>query len=396
MHYHSKKLNKTAFFACMLTTFSITACDKAPNNQAHGFAAPVDYQEITSKDIPVISSLIGRATAVRTAEVRPQVSGVILKRFFTEGSVVNQGDQLYQIDPAMYEAQLASAKASIAQAEANLYSSKLRYDRFSKLINTNAISKQDYDDALASNKAAEAQVLAAKAAVKTAEINLAYTKVYAPITGTIGRSNVTEGALVTNSQVTPMATIQQLDPIYVDLGLSVTEHLNMKKNMAEGLFNPNNSGSEQVELFLENGEKLEQKGSLEFSEVTVDESTGMVNVRVKVPNHNQYILPGMYIKANVNQGIQKNVLLVPQVAVLRQNNGTNMVYTIKSENNVNTVEQHNIVINGEYEHDYIVVSGIKKNDRVITTNLQKIGPGAPVTPIDKKPQTENSDVQNKE
>ena len=137
MHYHSKKLNKTAFFACMLTTFSITACDKAPNNQAHGFAAPVDYQEITSKDIPVISSLIGRATAVRTAEVRPQVSGVILKRFFTEGSVVNQGDQLYQIDPAMYEAQLASAKASLAQAEANLYSSKLRYDRFSKLINTN-------------------------------------------------------------------------------------------------------------------------------------------------------------------------------------------------------------------------------------------------------------------
>ena len=333
--------------------------------------------------------MIGRATAVRTAEVRPQVSGVILQRFFTEGSVVNKGDQLYQIDPSIYEAQLASAKASLAQAEANLYATQLRYDRFSKLVNTNAISKQDYDDALSNNKAAQAQVLAAKAAVKSAEINLAYTKVYAPITGTIGRSNVTEGALVTNSQASPMATIQQLDPIYVDLGISVTEHLNLKKNMAKGLFE-SNSSNEQVELFLENGEKLEQKGSLEFSEVTVDESTGMVNVRVKVPNPNQDILPGMYIKANVNQGIQKGVLLVPQIAVLRQNNGTNMVYTIKQDGDKNVVEQHNITISGEHDHDYIVTSGINANDKVITSNLQKIGPGAPVTPIENKPEPANN------
>ena len=389
MHIKSKIINLSALCVCMLAASSLTACSKAQEQHQQGFAAPVDYQEIKTKDVPVISSLIGRATAVRTAEVRPQVSGVILQRFFTEGSVVNKGDQLYQIDPSIYEAQLASAKASLAQAEANLYATQLRYDRFSKLVNTNAISKQDYDDALSNNKAAQAQVLAAKAAVKSAEINLAYTKVYAPITGTIGRSNVTEGALVTNSQASPMATIQQLDPIYVDLGISVTEHLNLKKNMAKGLFE-SNSSNEQVELFLENGEKLEQKGSLEFSEVTVDESTGMVNVRVKVPNPNQDILPGMYIKANVNQGIQKGVLLVPQIAVLRQNNGTNMVYTIKQDGDKNVVEQHNITISGEHDHDYIVTSGINANDKVITSNLQKIGPGAPVTPIENKPEPANN------
>ena len=360
-----KNFKQTAIASAMVMVCLLSACGKDEKQQQAGgnFAIPVEYSSVKIADIPVYSNLIGRATAVRTAEVRPQVSGVILKRYFQEGSVVKQGEQLYQIDPAMYEAQLASAKAALSQAEASLYSAKLKYDRYSKLINTNAISKQDYDDAQSGYRIAQASVLAAQAAVQTAEINLKYTKVYAPITGTIGRSNVTEGALVTTNQAVSMSTITQLDPIYID----------------KGLFDPNLGNNEQVELFLENGQKLDQKGILEFSEVTVDESTGMVNVRVRVPNSNNYLLPGMYIRANVNQGTQKDSLLVPQIAIIRLNNGTSMVYTIGPEN---TVVQKIVTISGEIDHDYIISDGLNKDDKIITSHLQILRPNAKVTPID--------------
>ena len=376
-----KNFKQTAIASAMVMVCLLSACGKDEKQQQAGgnFAMPVEYSSVKIADIPVYSNLIGRATAVRTAEVRPQVSGVILKRYFQEGSVVKQGEQLYQIDPAMYEAQLASAKAALSQAEASLYSAKLKYDRYSKLINTNAISKQDYDDAQSGYRIAQASVLAAQAAVQTAEINLKYTKVYAPITGTIGRSNVTEGALVTTNQAVSMSTITQLDPIYIDLGLSVSELLNMRMNIDKGLFDPNLGNNEQVELFLENGQKLDQKGILEFSEVTVDESTGMVNVRVRVPNSNNYLLPGMYIRANVNQGTQKDSLLVPQIAIIRLNNGTSMVYTIGPEN---TVVQKIVTISGEIDHDYIISDGLNKDDKIITSHLQILRPNAKVTPID--------------
>lgn len=377
--------NIAGIIAVVSAASFLSACGEGQQGQLGGMPPqPVDVAPVKIGDVPVISSLIGRATAVRTAEIRPQVSGVILKRFFTEGAVVKQGDQLYQIDPAVYEAQLASARAALAQAEANLYTAQLKFGRYSKLINTNSISKQEYDDSLAGNKAAEAQVLSAKAAVKSAEINLAYTKVYAPITGTIGRSNATEGALVTNGQANPMATIQQLDPMYVDLNMSVTDHLNLKRSLANGAYETTEQAG-QVSLFLENGEPLDEKGVLEFSEVTVDETMGTVTVRVKVPNPNGYLLPGMYIKADINQGVRKNTLLVPQISVLRQNNGTTVVYTLSPDN---VITAQTVVLGGESGHDYIIRSGVTATDRVVTSNLQKIGPGMTVTPVEPQPETQ--------
>ncbi len=304
---------------------------------------------------------------------------------FTEGSIVQEGQQLYQIDPAIYEAQLQSAKAELAKANANLYTAKVRYNRYQKLVETNAISKQDYDDAEANFKAAEASVLVAQAVVKTAQINLNYTKVYAPITGTIGRSSVTEGALVTTGQAQQLATIQQLDPMYVDLGQSVSDHLQLKKNILNGSFDPNSDG-QQASIFFENGEEFSEKGKLEFSEVNVDQSTGMLTVRVNVANPNHILLPGMYVKATIKEGIQKDAITIPQVAVTRQTNGTSIVYTVENQNcppNVQyCVGMKVIETSGEIGNKYIIKSGVKAGDKVITSNLQKIGPGAPISPIE--------------
>lgn len=254
---------------------------------------------------------------------------------------------------------------------------QLRYGRYAKLIKTKAISEQDFDDAQATYRSAEAAVLVAKANVKTAQINLNYTKVYAPISGTIGRSNVTEGALVTASQAQALATITQLDPIYADLPQSVADHIALVANIKNGSFDPNKNGN-QVEILFDNGQVYEQKGSLEFSEVMVDESTGSINVRVKIPNPDNMLLPGMYVRANINEGVQKNALLVPQEAVMRLTNGKSIVYVVNGQN---TVEQRVIDYNSEINGNYIIKSGIKLGDKIITSNLQKIAPGAPVTPI---------------
>ncbi len=370
-----------------LTTLSLSAC--GDGQQAGGAAqqmppAQVNFEYAEVKDVPVSTYLTGRATAVRTAEVRPQVSGIILKRLFTEGTVVQEGQQLYQIDPAVYEAQLASAKAELARAQATYNTNKLRYDRYANLIRTKAISQQDYDDAKANYESANASILAAKATVKTAQINLDYTKVYAPITGTIGRSNVTEGALVTSGQPQQLATIQQLDPMYIDLGESVAKHIGLQRQVKAGSFIADNS-SGQVELFFENGAKYEHKGSIAFSEVTVDQSTGMLIQRVSVPNPDNMLLPGMYVSAKVTAGTKKDAVLIPQIAVLRLTNGTQVVYTISNQNcppNVKECVAQNIIeTDGEIDNKYIIKSGVQKGDRVITTNLQKIGPGAPVIPV---------------
>jgi RND family efflux transporter MFP subunit len=332
------------------------------------------------KNVPVYSELIGRTVSVKTAEVRPQVSGVILKRLFVEGSQVQAGQQLYQIDPAIYDAQLASAKAELAKAEANLYNAKLKYERYQELIKTHSISRQELDDSHANFLSAQASKLAAQAAVKTAQINLNYTKVYAPISGIIGKSNVTEGALVTNGQMNELATIHQIDPMNADLGQSVTEYLAFQKTPKENIKNLN-----EVTLFLENNLEYENKGKLSFSEVTVDETTGMVNVRVSVPNPNNVLLPGMFVKAKILQGQKKDSILIPQIAVMRQTNGTSIVYTITDKNcppNIKECVSMKVIdIVGEDGDKYIIKSEIKEGDKIITSNLQKTGPGAPITPI---------------
>lgn len=343
--------------------------------QAH--ALPVDVYTVQTLDVPIVSHLTGRVSATVRAEVRPQVSGIIKKRYFTEGSTVTQGQQLYQIDPAIYEAQANSAEASVKSAEANLYATKLKADRYRQLLSQKAVSKQDYDDAQAAYLQADAAVRSAKAALETANINLAYTKVYAPISGRISKSNVTEGALVSASQADPLTIIQQLDPMYVDLGQSVEDHLALRQAMASGQFKTTD-GKAPVDVYFSNGVKYSHQGQLEFSDVSVDETTSMVSLRAIVPNPDQTLLPGMFLRGDLLEGTVPNAIVVKQDAVIREAGGLSYVYTIDSEGKA----QRTIVqLATEYNGYYIVSNGLKVGDKVITSNIQKIRSGSPVMPV---------------
>ena len=330
----------------------LSACGEQPQQQQG--AMPVDVFAVKTENIPVISHLTGRATPTRKAEVRPQVSGILQKRLFTEGSTVKQGQQLYQIDPSVYEANVKSAEASLASAKANLHTTQLRAERYTRLLEQKAVSKQDYDDAQASFLSAKASVRSAEAALSKANIDLAYTKVYAPISGTINRSNVTEGALVSAGQATPLTTIQQMDPMYVDLGQSAEDHLALKKNLTEGK--------------LLNGGKA-----------SVDETTGMVNLRAIVPNPDGVLLPGIFLRGDIYQGVLPNAPVVIANGVQREANGVTYVYIIDDKG---TVARRNVKLSNEYDKYFVITDGIKVGDKVITSNVQKIREGVPVVPID--------------
>lgn len=365
---------KKLIVPCTLAlALSLSACDKqqaAPQQTA----MPVDVFEVSTLDVPVISHLTGRANATRKAEVRPQVSGILQKRLFTEGSSIKQGDQLYQIDPAIYEANVASAQANLSSAKATEHTAKLKANRYASLLEKHAVSKQDYDDAQAAYLTAKAAVESAQAALRTANINLAYTKVYAPISGTISRSNITEGALVSAAQTTPMTTIQQLDPIYVDLGQTVEDHLRLRKNMTEGKLKSKN-GKPTVDIFFADGSRYPLQGSLEFAETSVDESTGMVNVRALVPNPNHVLLPGMFLRGDINEGITPDAIVVIASGIQRETNGVTYVYVVDEQN---TVERINVTLGTQFENYYVITNGLESGAKVITSNIQKIRPGASV------------------
>lgn len=361
----------------LCTTF-ISGCNEEKQQAAGAMLLPVKFAPVLTKDVPIELTLIGRTNALKEAEVRPQVSGIILKRLFTEGSEVKKGQQLYQIDPATYEANLAAAKADLAKAEASEYSAKLRAQRYQELLKTKAVSQQDFDDAQANYKSASAQILSAKAAVKMAEINLAYTRVYAPISGIIGKSVFTEGALVTQNQATALATIQQIDPIYLDLGESVNDLLLSKNEIAKGQIHLNEDNKIEVSLLFENGQKYPEKGVLGFTGVAVDQSTGMVTIRATVPNPNQVLLPGMFMRAQLPKGIKKDALLIPQNSVTRANRSDKYVFVIDKDN---TVQQKFVQIGAEIPNYFVIDSGIDKNDRIVISNLQKIKVGMKVQPI---------------
>lgn len=345
---------------------------------------PVDVFNVTTMEVPIVSQLTGRVSATRRAEVRPQVSGIIQERLFTEGSTVKKGDQLYQIDPALYEAQVNSAKANLNSAQANLYSTKLRADRYRQLLSQKAVSKQDYDDAQAAYLQADAAVKAAEASLETANINLAYTKVYAPISGRISKSNFTEGALVNAAQTSPLTTIQQLDPMYVDLGQTVEDHLALRQAIATGNFKTSD-GKAVVDIYFSNGNKYPHQGALEFSDVTVDETTGMVNLRAIVPNPEQSLLPGMFLRGNIHEGVIPNAIVVKQDAVIREAGGLSYVYTIDDKG----LAQRTIIeIGTEYNGYFVVSKGLKAGDRVISSNLQKIRSGTPVMEVKPEAQQE--------
>ncbi len=353
---------------------SLAGCGKSENQQ-HG-ALPVDVTLVKKADVAVISRLTGRASATRKAEVRPQVTGILQKRLFVEGSIVNQGDQLYQIDPSVYEANVKSAEAALASAKATLHSTRLKAERYRSLLEKKAVSKQDYDDAQAAYLTANANVKSAEASLATANINLAYTKVYAPITGTISRSDITEGALVSSGQVTPLTTIQQLDPIYVDLGQTAEENILLRKNLTDGKLL--NDGKAKVDIFLSDGTKYAHSGTIEFAEMSVDESTGMVNLRALVPNPEHILLPGIFLRGEINQGVMPQALTVAANGVQREANGITYVYAV---NDQNVVQRINVKLGAQSENAYVVIDGLKEGDKVITSNTQKIRPGVPVTPI---------------
>jgi membrane fusion protein (multidrug efflux system) len=327
----------------------------------------------------IVTELPGRTAAFRVAEVRPQVNGIVLRRFFEEGGNVDVGQQLYQIDPARYRAASDSAQAAVAKAEASVEIARLLAERRKQMVATNAISKHDYDDAIAAFKEAEADLAAARAKLDEARIDVVYTKVLSPIAGTIGRSTVTEGALVTSGQAQAIATVQQLDPIYVDITQSSAQLLRLQRELASGEFEKRGTREAIVRLVLEDGTEYSESGKLQFSEVSVDQGTGSVTLRAVFPNPNRELLPGMFVRAMVNEGVKDQSILVPQRGVTRNARGEPTALVVDKENKV---ELRSLETSRTIGDKWLVTKGIAEGDRVIVEGLQKIRPGAVVNPVE--------------
>ena len=342
-----------------------------------GGTPEVSVITIQNERVELSTELSGRVAASLTAEVRPQVGGIIQERLFTEGSDVKAGDVLYQIDPATYQAAYDGAKAALAKAEASLLPVKLKADRYKELLASEAVSGQDYDDAIAAQKLIEADIESAKAALETARINLDYTKVKAPISGRIGRSSVTNGALVMASQATALATIQQLDPVFVDVTQSSTEVLRLRRALESGQLT-NNERQATVMLTLDDGSRYPQPGVLKFSEAFVDESTGSVTLRTLFPNPKLTLLPGMFVRAALQEGVKDSAILVPQRGVTRNPQGGAMVMTVGADEKV---EPRMIKTERTVGGNWLVDEGLKPGDRVILEGLQKARPGTPVKAV---------------
>lgn len=365
--------------ATLLLTAGLTAaCNKKQAPMPQQGPPEVSVVTIQPQRVALTTELSGRTAPFLIAEVRPQVGGIVKKRLFTEGSDVTAGQVLYQIDPASYEAALASAKATQARAEATLTTVRLKAERYQELVKIKAVSQQDNDDAQAGLKQAEAELAAAKAAVETARINLAYTKVTAPISGRIGRSSITDGALVTASQPTALATIQQLSPMYVDVTQSSAELLKLQQNLDSGHFKKGGQRQAAVKLLLEDGSLYPQPGSLKFSEVTVDQSTGSVTLRALFPNPKQLLLPGMFVRAVVEEGVNEQAILVPQRGVTRTPAGEALAMVVGAEEKV---EPRPIKVVRTVGDSWLVSEGLKSGDRVIVEGIQRARPGTPVKAV---------------
>ncbi|HEY3697165.1 efflux RND transporter periplasmic adaptor subunit [Phenylobacterium sp.] len=355
----------------------LAACGrKNPGAGGPGGPPEVGVIAVQPQPVPLTAELSGRTSAFLVSEVRPQVSGVIKARLFTEGSNVRAGQPLYQIDPATYQASLASARAGLAQAQAAYATAKLKADRYRDLVKMNAVSKQDNDDAQAAAQQAAANVQAQRAAVQQAQINLGYTHVLAPISGRVGKSSVTPGALVTASQAAPLATVQNLERIYVDVTQSTADLLRLKHDLAAGkVATP---GTAQVTLVLEDGSVYPTPGSLAFSDVTVDPGTGSVGLRAVFPNRDGLLLPGMYVRARLAKGMVPNGMLVPQVAVARDPAGNATALVVGAGNKAELRQLQTAQTVGD---KWLVTGGLKPGERVIVDGLQHLQPGAPVKPV---------------
>jgi len=354
----------------------LAACAReAPPPQAG--PVPVTVVTMTSAPVTLTRELPGRTTPFAVAEVRPQVSGIIRQRLFTEGGEVKAGQSLYQIDDATYRADYNSARAALARVQATVVTARLNAQRSADLVKVDAISKQDNDNAQATLRQAEADVKAARAVLDGTGVTLGYARITAPISGHIGKSTVTQGALVTAGQATALATVQQLDPIYVDLTQSSSELLALRKGLASGAL-----GSTEglpVKILLEDGSTYSHQGKLAFSEVTVDPSTGSYALRVVVPNPDDVLLPGMYVRAVVGDGQRQTAILVPQQGVARDSKGNTSVMLAGKDGKA---EQRPVVVSQAIGNKWLVESGLAAGDKVIVEGLQKIRPGVPVQPTE--------------
>lgn len=353
----------------------IVGCNDSEKAPVQASAPEVSVWPVKAAPLTVTTELPGRTEAFRIAEVRPQVSGIILKRNFIEGSDIVAGESLYQIDPATYKAAYASAQGELAKAQAAANIAHLTVKRYTPLVGTQYVSRQEYDTAVANASQADAGVQAAKAAVETARINLAYTQVSSPISGRIGKSSVSEGALVTNGQSTAMATVQQLDPIYVDVTQSSSDFMRLKQAVEQGSLRKKD-GKTDVQLLMENGDLYPLKGSLAFSDVTVDQSTGSITLRAIFPNPDHTLLPGMFVRARLDEGIQPKAILIPQQGVTRNPRGEATVLLV---NDKNQVESRSVVASQAIGDKWLVSEGLKEGENVIVSGVQRARPGATVT-----------------
>jgi membrane fusion protein (multidrug efflux system) len=365
---HKTVLLIFALMACFLP--AMTAYAEGPSMPP----AEVDVYRVQPSDTVFTKDLSGRTSAYQTAEIRPQVSGIITKRMFTEGSYVKKGEQLYQIDPSQYQAAFESAQAALMRAEANLLSVEPRVGRYEELVSAGGVSRQELDDAVSALMQAKAEIAAAKAAVTQAKINLQYTKVFAPISGRIGRSMVTEGALVTANQPSALAVIQNLDKIYVDVNESGTEIMKMRREMSGGGL------SAKAKLIIDGDEALfSGEGDIQFSDVTVDVSTGMVQLRILFENPANELLPGLFVKARVEKSKESGLITVPQQSVMRAADGSVITWVVDADGKVAVRP----VKTGRAVGDkWVITQGLNAGDRVMTSGFQKTAPGAVVSPVE--------------
>jgi membrane fusion protein (multidrug efflux system) len=367
-----------AFAGAALALAALAACGRkqAPS----GPPPPVEVGVVTLAPTPVTltKELPGRTSAFRVAEVRARVNGIVQKRLFVEGSDVKEGQPLFAIDSAPYRAALEGAKAQLARAEATLANAKLQAQRYGELVADNAVSRQEYENATAALKASEADVAAGRAAVETAQINLGYTTVRSPVSGRIGRSAVTEGAYVQAASATLLATVQQLDPVYVDLTQSSADVLRLRRDLEGGKIQGAGLGKAKVRVVLEDGREYAEAGALQFTDVTVDPSTGSIGLRAIVPNPRGELLPGMFVRARLDEGVNPEALLVPQQGVTRDQKGLPTALVVNAEKKV---ERRQLVTDRAVGDAWLVTSGLKAGDQVIVEGLQKVRPGVQVNPV---------------
>ncbi|MEW6765735.1 MAG: efflux RND transporter periplasmic adaptor subunit [Pseudomonadota bacterium] len=379
MSAHGKDLFKTSGLAALVATLMLAACGGGHQEGAASPAAAslpvVSVLTVQPQTVPRMTEIPGRVVPYLIAELRPQVTGIIQARTFNEGGEVKAGQLLYQIDPAIYKAAYDGARAALARAEANLHAARLKAERARELVRISAVSKESNDDAQAALKQAQADVGSAKAALDKARIDLDYTRLTSPISGRIGRSMVTPGALVTANQAAALATVQQLDPIYVDLTQSSADLLALKRDLESGRLQRGDANAVPVKLLLEDGSEYGPEGMLAFSEVTVNPETGSVILRAVFPNPNGDLLPGMYVRARLVQGVDEQAIMLPHAALTRDPRGNAQIMVVNGEAKV---EPRTVKTAQSRGGEWLVTDGLAAGERVIVEGLQKIRAGVPV------------------